>query len=125
MEKTDVALQDLTPKEATMSIYMIQASYTSGAWGRLVQRPENRMEALKPVIETLGGRLLDWYYSFGEFDVMLLIEVPDNVKAAAASMAVAAGGAVKAITTTPLMSADDGFDALLLAQGAGYRPPGA
>jgi hypothetical protein len=32
---------------------------------------------------------------------------------------------VKAITTTPLMSADDGFDALLLAQGAGYRPPGA
>ena len=108
-----------------MSIYMIQASYTSGAWGRLVQRPEHRMEALKPVIETLGGRLLDWYYSFGEFDVMLLIEVPDNVKAAAASMAVAAGGAVKAITTTPLMSADDGFDALLLAQGAGYRPPGA
>ena len=49
-----------------MPIYMIQASYTSGAWGRLVQRPENRMEALKPVIETLGGRLLDWYYSFGE-----------------------------------------------------------
>src|SRR3990170_6716553 len=108
-----------------MPIYMIQASYTSGAWGRLVQRPENRMEALKPVIEQLGGQLLDWYYSFGEYDVMLLIDVPDNVKAAAASMAVAAGGAVKAIITTPLMSPEDGFDALLLAQGAGYRPPGA
>jgi len=40
-------------------------------------------------------------------------------------MAVAAGGAVKAITTTPLMSPEDGFDALLLAQGAGYRPPGS
>ena len=106
-----------------MPIYMIQASYTSGAWGRLVQRPENRMEALKPVIETLGGRLLDWYYAFGEYDVMLLIDVPDNIKAAAASMAVAAGGAVKAITTTPLMNSDDGFEALLLAQGAGYRPP--
>ena len=108
-----------------MSIYMIQASYTSGAWGRLVQRPENRMEALKPVIEQLGGQLLDWYYSFGEYDVMLLIDVPDNVKAAAASMAVASGGAVKAIITTPLMSPEDGFDALLLAQGAGYRPPGS
>jgi len=80
------------------------------------------MEALKPVIEQLGGQLLDWYYSFGEYDVLLLIDVPDNVKAAAASMAVAAGGAVKAITTTPLMSPEDGFDALLLAQGAGYRP---
>lgn len=83
------------------------------------------MEALKPVIEQLGGQLLDWYYSFGEYDVMLLIDVPDNVRAAAASMAVAAGGAVKAITTTPLMSSDDGFEALLLAQGAGYRPPGS
>jgi uncharacterized protein with GYD domain len=108
-----------------MSIYMIQASYTSGTWGRLVQRPENRMEALKPVIEQLGGQLLDWYYSFGEYDVMLLIDVPDNVKAAAASMAVAAGGSVKAIITTPLMSPEDGFDALLLAQGAGYRRPGS
>ena len=106
-----------------MSVYMIQASYTSGAWGKLVQRPENRMEALRPVIEKLGGQLLAWYYSFGEYDVLLLLEVSSNVNAAAASMAVAAGGAVKAIKTTPLMSPEDGFDALLLAQGAGYRPP--
>src|SRR5205809_6500080 len=123
--KAGCRIARLDRRRRPMSIYMIQASYTSGAWGRLVQRPENRMEALRPVIETLGGRLLDWYYSFGEFDVMLLIDAPDNVRAAAASMAVAAGGAVKAITTTPLMSADDGFEALLLAQGAGYRPPGA
>jgi uncharacterized protein with GYD domain len=108
-----------------MPIYMIQASYTSGAWGKLVQRPENRQEALKPVIEQLGGQLLAWYYAFGEYDVMILVEVPGNVNAAAASMAVAAGGAVKALKTTPLMSPDEGFDALLLAQGAGYRSPGA
>jgi len=108
-----------------MAIYMIQASYTSGAWGKLVQRPENRQEALKPVIEQLGGQLLAWYYAFGEYDVMILVDVPGNVNAAAASMAVAAGGAVKALKTTPLMSPDEGFDALLLAQGAGYRSPGA
>ena len=108
-----------------MAIYMIQASYTSGAWGKLVQRPENRQEALKPVIEELGGQLLAWYYAFGEYDVMILVDVPGNVNAAAASMAVAAGGAVKALKTTPLMNPDEGFDALLLAQGAGYRSPGA
>ena len=55
----------------------------------------------------------------------MLFDVPDNVNAAAVSMAVAAGGAVKDIKTTPLLSPDDGFDAMLLAQGAGYRPPGA
>ncbi len=108
-----------------MAVYMIQASYTSGAWGRLVQRPENRTEALRPVIEKLGGQLLAWYYAFGDYDVMLLLDVPSHVNAAAASMAVAASGAVKEIKTTPLMTPEDGFDALLLAQGAGYRPPGA
>ena len=111
-------------KEATMPTYMVQASYTSTAWNRLVQRPENRMEALRPVIEKLGGKVHAWYYCWGDYDVMVLFDVPDNVNAAAASMAVAAGGAVKEIKTTHLLSPDEGFDAMLLAQGAGYRPPG-
>ena len=54
----------------------------------------------------------------------MLFEVPSNVNAAAASMAIAGSGAVKGIKTSILMSPDEGFDAMLLAQGAGYRPPG-
>jgi uncharacterized protein with GYD domain len=107
-----------------MPVYMIQAAYTGEAWSRLVQRPENRMDALRPVVEKLGGQLLAWYYAFGDYDVVVLVDLPGNVNAAAASMAVAAGGAVKAFKTTPLISPDDGFDAMLMAQGAGYRPPG-
>jgi len=104
---------------------MVQAAYTSTAWSKLVQRPENRMEALKPVVEQLGGEILAWYYTVGDYDVVVLFEVPSNINAAAASMAIAGGGAVKEIKTTALMSPDEGFDAMLLAQGAGYRPPGA
>ena len=96
-----------------MPTYMVQASYTNTAWGKLVQRPENRMEALRPVVEKLGGKLLAWYYTWGDYDVMVLLDVPGNINAAA-----------MAIKTTPLMSPDEGFDAMLLAQGAGYRPPG-
>jgi uncharacterized protein with GYD domain len=107
-----------------MATYMVQAAYTSVAWSKLVQRPENRMEALRPVVEQLGGKLLSWYYTWGDYDVVVLFDVPSNVNAAAVSMAVAAGGAVKEIKTTPLMSPEEGFDAMLLAQGAGYRPPG-
>jgi len=107
-----------------MPTYMVQASYTSTAWNKLVQRPENRMEALTPVVEKLGGRILAWYYTFGDYDVVVLFDVPDNVNAAAFSMAIAGSGAVKGFKTTILMSPDDGFDAMLLAQGAGYRPPG-
>ena len=106
-----------------MPLYMIQASYTSEAWARLVQRPEDRAGALKPVIDKLGGQLLSWYYCFGDHDVVVIVDLPSNVSAAAASMAIAAGKAVKGIKTTALMSPDDGFDAMLLAQGAGYQPP--
>ena len=107
-----------------MPTYMVQATYTSTAWHKLVQRPENRMEALKPVIAQLGGQVLSWYYTFGDYDVVVIFEVPSNINAAATSMAIAGSGAVKDFKTTVLMSPEDGFDALLLAQGAGYRPPG-
>src|SRR5438552_2988627 len=108
-----------------MPTYMVQASYTTVAWHKLVQRPENRMEALKPVIERLDGHILAWYYSFGDYDVVVIFEVPSNVNAAAVSMAIMGSGAVKDLKTSALMSPDEGFDAMLLAQGAGYRPPGS
>ncbi len=107
-----------------MATFMVQSSYSNTAWGKLVQRPENRMEALKPVMDQLGGRIIAWYYTFGDYDVVVLFEVPDNVKAAAVSMAIASSGAVRAFKTTVLMSPEEGFDAMLLAQGAGYRQPG-
>jgi uncharacterized protein with GYD domain len=103
---------------------MVQAVYTSVAWHKLVQRPEDRMEALKPVIAQLGGEIVAWDYTFGDYDVVVIFEVPSNGNAAA-SMAIAGSGAVKDFKTTVLMSPDEGFDAMLLAQGAGYRPPGA
>ena len=108
-----------------MPTYMVQASYTSTAWHKLVQRPENRMEALKPVIAQLGGSIIAWYYCFGDYDAVVLFDVPGNANAAAVAMAIGGSGAVKDFKTTVLMSPDEGFDALLLAQGAGYRPPGA
>ena len=107
-----------------MPTFMVQASYTTPAWNKLVQRPENRREALRPVVEKLGGEIIAWYYACGDYDVVVLFDVPSNVNAAAFSMAIAGSGAVKDFKTTILMTPDEGFDALLLAQGAGYRPPG-
>ncbi|HWP73894.1 MAG TPA: GYD domain-containing protein, partial [Methylomirabilota bacterium] len=62
-----------------MPTFMVQASYTSPAWSKLVQRPENRMEALRPVVEKLGGEIIAWYYAFGDYDVVVLFDVPSNV----------------------------------------------
>jgi uncharacterized protein with GYD domain len=107
-----------------MARYLFQASYTSEAWAVQVSHPQNRMEVIRPVIERLGGRLESAYLSFGDYDVVVIAEMPDNVSAAAFSLAASAGGGVKAVKTTPLMTIEEGIEAMTKAAGAGYRAPG-
>jgi uncharacterized protein with GYD domain len=107
-----------------MARYLFQASYTSEAWAVQVQNPQNRIEVIRPVIEQLGGRLESAYLSFGDYDVVVIVEMPDNISAAAFSLATSAGGALKAIKTTPLLTVEEGIEAMKKAAGAGYRPPG-
>jgi uncharacterized protein with GYD domain len=106
-----------------MPHYMVQAGYTPDAWGGLVKSPQDRAEALRPAIEALGGRLVSFYMSFGEYDALVIAEMPDNISAAAVSIAAAAGRAVKAIKTTPLMTVQESMEAMRKAGQAGYRPP--
>jgi uncharacterized protein with GYD domain len=55
----------------------------------------------------------------------VIFEMPDNVSMAAFALAAAAGGAVKAVKTTPLMTIEEGIEAMRKASGTGYRPPGS
>ena len=107
-----------------MAYYMLQLAYTSEAWGAQVKSPSNSIDRVRPAIEGLGGKIESAYYTFGEYDVVAILQFPDNVSAAAFSLAAAAGGAVKAMRTTPLMTVDEGIQAMGKAAGTGYRPPG-
>lgn len=106
-----------------MAYYLVQAAYTPEAWAAMAKNPQNRLEAVRPVAERLGGKLESGWLSFGEYDIVAIYQMPDNVSAAAFSIAASAGGAVKAIKTTPLMTMDEGVAAMRKAVGAGYRPP--
>ena len=106
-----------------MPLFLTQVSYTEQAWQSLVSNPQNRFEALKPVFEKLGGRIVNAWFAFGDFDVVIVSELPDNISAAAIAIAAAAGGACKSIKTTPLLEVAEGLEALRKAAGAGYRAP--
>ena len=106
-----------------MPHYLIQAAYTSEGWAGLVKAPQDRAEAVRPIVERLGGKLTDFYLSFGKYDIVGLAEFPDNASAAAFSIAAAAGGAVKTVQTTTLMTVQEGMEAMRKAGQAGYRPP--
>ena len=106
-----------------MPYFLVQASYTHESWAAMVKSPQNRAEAVKPVIEKLGGTLKGLWLAFGDYDAIALVEMPDNTSAAAFSLAAAATGALKAFKTTPLMSVEEGMKAMTQAGDIGYRPP--
>ena len=108
-----------------MPHYLIQLAYTPEAWAAQLRNPQNRVEAIRPALEQVGGRIEGAYFAFGEYDVVLVVEAPDNAAAAGFVLAVAAGGAVKASKTTPLLTVEEGLEALRRGGEVAqlYRPP--
>jgi uncharacterized protein with GYD domain len=104
--------------------YLIQVAYTPEAWATMIKEPQNRLEAVRPAVERLGGTFEQAWLTFGEYDLVGVVDMPANTDAAAFAIAVVAGGACKAFKTTPLLSVDEGLEAMRKAQGAGYRRPG-
>ena len=108
-----------------MPLYMIQARFTSEAWTALYASQTDRREVLSKMLEGAGGRLIDYYFSFGDSDVVVITQAPDNTTALSAVIAIAKAGAVTDIKTTVLMSYDDGIEALRRSGSMGYSPPEA
>ena len=106
-----------------MANYLFQASYTPEAWAAQTRNPQDGIEAMRGVVENLGGKLTAGFISFGEYDVMVIAELPNNSSAAALSIAAASAGAMKAIKTTPLLSGEEALNAMRNAAASGYTPP--
>ena len=106
-----------------MAYYMIQAAYSTEAWASQVASPQNRLEQLEPVFSRIGGSIESAYFTYGDYDIVANAQLPDNTAAAALSLAAASSGSVKSLKTTPLMTIEEGVDAMRQAGGSGYRPP--
>jgi uncharacterized protein with GYD domain len=108
-----------------MPLYLGRFSYTTDAMKALVSSPQDRSTAAQEVAESLGGKLLGFWFAFGEFDGVFLMEAPDNASAAALAMAIGAGGALSDVETTVLLDMDEAQEAMRKAAAATYRPPGS
>ena len=105
-----------------MPKYLLQASYTvDGVKGLLKDGGTKRRAAVQAAFESLGGTLETMYYAFGDDDVFVIGDLPDATAAAAASLTLAASGAVT-IKTTVLLAPED-IDAAV-KKTAAYTPPG-
>ena len=108
-----------------MSKYLLQVAYNEKGWAAMVKTPQDRGQAVRPAIEKMGGKLETFYYAFGKHDVIAIVDMPSNTAAAGFAIAAAAGGEVKSILTTVLMTPREGMDAMKKAGGSSYRPPSA
>lgn len=106
-----------------MPMYLSRFSYTPETWSRLIKNPEDRREAARSYIESVGGKLHGFWYAFGANDGYNLWEAPDNVAMSSVALAIGAGGALRSFETTVLMTVEDTLDALKKAGQVQYRPP--
>ncbi|HLY46684.1 MAG TPA: GYD domain-containing protein [Stellaceae bacterium] len=108
-----------------MSLYLYQAAYTAESWAAQLKNPQNRVDVVgKAACEAVGGKLVCGAYCFGEYDLVIVADVPDDASMSAIAMALAAGGALKASKTTKLMSGAQGVEAMKKADAVAkiYRP---
>jgi uncharacterized protein with GYD domain len=107
-----------------MPMYLTRFSYTPETWARMIKNPEDRRAAAQQYIEAVGGKLHGFWYAFGEHDGYNLWEAPDNVSIAAVALAIGAGGALRSIDTTVLLTVEETLGALKQASSITYRQPG-
>ena len=107
-----------------MPMYLGRFSYTPDAIRSLIANPEDRSEAARQAVESVGGKMHGFWYAFGDHDGYFVMEAPDNTTAAALSATVGSGGALSKLETTVLLSMEEGIEAFRKAQSASYTPPG-
>jgi uncharacterized protein with GYD domain len=105
-----------------MPLYLGRFSYTTDSIKAMVTNPQDRSKAAEAAAESLGGKLVGFWFAFGEYDGVYLMDAPDNATAAALAMLVA--GALSKVETTVLLSMDEAQEAMRKAGAATYQPPG-
>ena len=109
-----------------MPKYVSFFTYSSEAWGRMINAPGDRAAALRQVLDSVGGSLDTMYWMFGDYDGMVIFDVPDSASAAAVSIAAGSSGAFKHLETHELFTQEQLGETLAWAKNTTrvYQPPG-
>ncbi len=107
-----------------MPYYMLQATLTPHTWEALTKKPVDRTPVISAHLEKLGGRLAGFYYSSGEYDVMVVYEAPNEVRSAAFASSIAAtAGLARAVKRTSLMTPAEAMEAMRQAGAVPFQAP--
>ncbi len=108
-----------------MSVYMYQASYSGDALKALVKNPQDRTGAARAAIEANGGTMIGAWMAFGEDDLLVIADMPDDESMAGVALAISSTGAIVGGKTTKLLTLDQAVDSMKKANAvlSAYQPP--
>jgi len=106
-----------------MPKYLLHVNYTlNGVKGVLAQGGSARRAAAQAAAKSAGGKVESFHFAFGSTDAFVIVDLPDNVAAAALGLTVTAGGAASIVTTALLTPEEIDKAAAINVK---YRPPGS
>lgn len=108
-----------------MAYFLYQWSYKDQAIKAMREAPQDRPAELSKAVEAFGGRLHQFFYAFGAHDGIAIVEFPDNASCAACALTLTGAGANATLSTTVLLSPEEGFRAMQQANRttSGYKAP--
>jgi uncharacterized protein with GYD domain len=109
-----------------MPKYLFQARYSpEGAIGLAKEGGTSRRDAVKKHLDEIGGKLESMYFAFGDVDCFVIVDLPDNVSAAALSLAVNESGLItsKAIVLLTPEDMDKASKTKVHFRGPGKKAP--
>lgn len=106
-----------------MPLYMSQFSYTPEAMANMIHNPGDRSAQVAKHLEQVGGKLISFYYTFGEYDGICIYEAQDGVDAYSTLAANWATGFLTKVKTTRIFSAEEGTIAFKKARNIEITPP--
>ncbi len=106
-----------------MALYLVQFAYTAEALSMMAKNPQDRSVPSRELIQKMGGRLIGFYYCFGEYDGVAIYEAPNDITASAISMAAVSPGHLKASHTTKLFTVEETLEAMRKAGNIQFQGP--
>jgi uncharacterized protein with GYD domain len=91
-----------------MAKYAVMGGYTAEAWSKMIDSPGDRVAAVQKVAQAAGGKLEQFFWSFGDDDYLAIIDAPDDISAAAVSIAVGSSGSLRNLRTIKLITPEEG-----------------
>ena len=108
-----------------MAYYLFQWTYKDLAIQAMRDSPQDRPAQLRKAVEAFNGKLHQFFYALGPYDGIAIVEFPDNESCVACSLTLTGAGGNTTLTTTVLLSPDEGYRAMQTANAttSGYRAP--